>query len=78
MKVTTPGQLAQNTGSKYLGVLVAAKYARNMNEFRALQRFEPGEYEAAGPQDKLTSVALDKVAEDAVEFQLVERVRDEI
>ena len=28
MKVVTPGQAARHTGSKYLGVLVAAKFAR--------------------------------------------------
>ncbi len=31
MQVFTPSQLAENTGSKYLGVLVSAKYARELN-----------------------------------------------
>ena len=34
MRVVTPGQAARHTGSKYLGVLVAAKLARNLNELR--------------------------------------------
>ena len=34
MRVVTPGQAARHTGSKYLGVLVAAKMARNLNELR--------------------------------------------
>ena len=34
MKVFTPGSVATHTGSKYLGVLVAAKYARTLNELR--------------------------------------------
>ncbi len=32
MKVFTPGQVASITGSKYDGVMVAASYARKLNE----------------------------------------------
>ena len=32
MKVFTPGQVAGPTGSKYEGVMVAAAYARKLNE----------------------------------------------
>lgn len=76
MKVITPGQVARSTGSKYLGVLVAAKYARSMNEFRRGQVYEepvPGQE----PQEKLTTIALREVANGSVEFELVERRRDE-
>ena len=76
MKVITPGQLAQHAGSKYLGVLVAAKYARSMNEFRRGEVFEepaPGQE----PAEKLTTSALRQVANGTVEFQLVQRRRDE-
>ena len=76
MKVITPGQLARHAGSKYLGVLVAAKYARSMNEFRRGEVFEepvPGQE----PAEKLTTSALRQVATGTVDFQLVHRRRDE-
>jgi DNA-directed RNA polymerase omega subunit len=76
MKVITPGQLANHAGSKYLGVLVAAKYARSMNEFRRGEVFEepvPGQE----PVEKLTTTALREVANGSVEFQLIQRRRDE-
>ncbi|HEX6927001.1 MAG TPA: DNA-directed RNA polymerase subunit omega [Longimicrobiaceae bacterium] len=76
MRVITPGQIARHTGSKYLGVLVAAKYARAMNEFRRGQVYEepvPGQE----PPEKLTTIALREVAQGSVDFQLVERRRDE-
>lgn len=31
MQVFTPGEVSKHTGSKYLGVLVAARYARELN-----------------------------------------------
>lgn len=76
MRVFTPGAAAKHTGSKYLGVLVAAKYARSMNEFRRGQLMDepvPG----AEPQEKLTTTALRELAEGSVDFQLVQRQRNE-
>lgn len=76
MKVFTPGQIAQNTGSKYLGVLVAAKYARALNEFRPKDVVE----EPASPAEqleKLTTTALREVTQGSVEFTLVQRRRGE-
>lgn len=76
MQVITPGQVARHTGSKYLGVLVAAKYARAMNEFRGGMTYEeppPGQE----PAEKLTTAALRLVASGEVEFQLVQRRKDE-
>lgn len=73
MHVITPGATAQHTGSKYLGVLVAAKYARSLNEFRRGQLAEepiPGEF-----REKLTSTALEAVARGEVEFHLAPRRR---
>jgi len=73
MHVVTPGALSRLTGSKYLGVLVAAKYARNLNEFRRGQLAEepvPGEM-----REKLTTTALESVARGDVDFQLGPRRR---
>ena len=74
MYVFTPGSVARHTGSKYLGVLVAAKYARSLNEFRRGEVYvEPvGPTE---PQEKLTTIALGEVASGGLEFNLVRRRR---
>jgi DNA-directed RNA polymerase omega subunit len=77
MKVITPVAIAETTGSKYLGVLVAAKYARMLNEFRRNQILAEGEDFDDTPREKLTTIGLEQVANDAVEFQLVERQRPE-
>ncbi len=33
MRIITPHEVAKQAGNKYLGVLVAAKFARYLNEF---------------------------------------------
>jgi DNA-directed RNA polymerase omega subunit len=71
MHVITPGAVSNHTQSKYLGVLVAAKYARSLNEFRRGQMDEeplPGEV-----REKLTTTALEAVARGSVEFHLTPR-----
>ena len=72
MHVVTPGAVARHTDSKYLGVLVAAKYARNLNEFRRGQLAEepiPGEI-----REKLTTTALEAVADGKVDYKLTPRI----
>lgn len=72
MHVVTPGSLAKHTDSKYLGVLVAAKYARNLNEFTR----DEGEEPVAGDfREKLTTTALESVARGDVEYHLTARRR---
>lgn len=73
MHVITPGAVARHTNSKYLGVLVAAKYARSLNELRGGMVDEeplPGEV-----REKLTTIALEAVARGEVEFALTPRRR---
>lgn len=77
MKVFTPGSLARHADSKYLGVLVAAKYARGLNEFRRGQILDEAAAEALEPQEKLTTIALEEVVRGDAPFRLVERVRAE-
>ena len=50
MRITTPPEVARQAGNKYLGVLVAAKFARYLNEFPKDQLAASGE--------KLTTQAL--------------------
>lgn len=78
MKVFTPGSVARKTGSKYLGVLVAAKYARNLNEFRRNEIFDEENEVENRRREKLTTTGLEHVAADALEFRLSDRRRTEL
>ncbi|HEX2188533.1 MAG TPA: DNA-directed RNA polymerase subunit omega [Longimicrobiaceae bacterium] len=75
MRVVTPGAAARNTGSKYLGVLVAAKYARSLNELRRSELLEDPTVSGAEPREKLTTTALEEVAAGTIDFRLTRRVR---
>jgi DNA-directed RNA polymerase omega subunit len=68
MRVFTPGESARRTGSKYLGVLVAAKYARELNAL-------PSDAVPGGAGKKLTTRALETVADSDIEFSLTKRRR---
>ena len=75
MKVVTLGQAARHTGSKYLGVLVAAKFARQLNELRRGELMEDPTLTGGEPKEKLTTTALEEVRQGTVEFRLVKRRR---
>ena len=77
MRVVTPGQAARHTGSKYLGVLVAAKMARNLNELRRNELLEDPTVSGASdePREKLTTVALEEVRNGTARFRLTQRRR---
>lgn len=60
MRVFTPDEVARAAGNKYLGVLVAAKYARELNAL-------PLERSPYGPV-KLTTLALDALTGPSGEF----------
>ncbi|HEX7089050.1 MAG TPA: DNA-directed RNA polymerase subunit omega [Longimicrobiales bacterium] len=68
MRVFTPSEISRNAGSKYLGVLVAAKYARELNAL-------PREAVPAGLEKKLTTRALEALASGDIEFRLIKRRR---
>jgi DNA-directed RNA polymerase subunit K/omega len=69
MRVYTPDDVAEHAPNKYLGVLVAAKFARVLNEFPR-DRSAPGE-------KKLTTRALDELAGGEIEYHVVPRRRQE-
>ena len=70
MYVFTPDDVAENTHSKYLGVLVAARYARELNAL-------PRETLPLGHEKKLTTRALEALTSGQIEFRLVERRKRE-
>ena len=69
MRVYTPDDVAAHATNKYLGVLVAAKFARVLNEFPR-DRSAPGE-------KKLTTRALEELTDGEVEYRVVPRRRVE-
>jgi DNA-directed RNA polymerase omega subunit len=74
MRVVTPGAVARHTGSKYLGVLVAAKYARNLNDLRRGELLEdPTLAVPEEPKEKLTTIAVEEVAVGRVPFRLTRK-----
>ncbi|MGI9628298.1 MAG: DNA-directed RNA polymerase subunit omega [Longimicrobiales bacterium] len=66
MRVFTPAEMADTNQSKYLGVLVAARYARELNLL-------PRETLPLGDSKKLTTRALEAITSGQVEYRLVKR-----
>jgi DNA-directed RNA polymerase subunit K/omega len=66
MRVFTPGEVARHAANKYLGVLVAAKYARALNEF-------PGG--SASRDKKLTTRALEELSRGDINYRVIPRRR---
>ena len=69
MRVFTPIEAARNANeSKYLCVLVAARYARELNAL-------PKDAVPAGLEQKLTTRSLQALVSDDIHFRLVRRRR---
>ena len=69
MRVFTPVEIANHAANKYLGVLVAAKFARYLNELpkeRILQR-----------EEKLTTTSLESLVVGDLTYKLIRRRRSE-
>lgn len=69
MQVFTPGEVAEHAANKYLGVLVAAKYARVLNEFPRDR--------SSSKEKKLTTRALEELATGEIVYHVVPRRRAE-
>lgn len=68
MRVFTPSEVASRAANKYLAVLVAAKYARTLNEFPR---------DRSGKEKKLTTRALEELTAGHIEYRVVPRRRSE-
>ncbi len=69
MRVYTPGEIAKHSGNKYLGVLVAAKFARVLNEFPRDR--------SSSREKKLTTRALEDLATGDIQYRVVPKRRTE-
>jgi len=69
MRIVTPVEVADQTQNKYLGVLVAAKFARFVNDF---PRDRSVDFEK-----KLTTRALDELVAARLKYRLVRRRRQD-
>jgi DNA-directed RNA polymerase subunit K/omega len=67
MRVFTPGEIAKHATNKYLGVLVAAKHARTLNEFPRDR--------SSTREKKLTTRSLEELSGGAIEYHVVSRRR---
>ena len=67
MRVFTPDEVTSHAANKYLGVLVAAKHARLLNEF-------PRDRSAMG-EKKLTTRALEELSKGNLNYRVVPRRR---
>ncbi len=69
MRIVTPVEVANQTQNKYLGVLVAAKFARFVNDFPRDRSVDL--------EKKLTTRALDELVAARLQYRLVRRRRQE-
>lgn len=66
MRVFTPDDVKDRAANKYLGVLVAAKHARLLNDFPR---------ERSSREKKLTTRALEELSDGTIEYRVVPRRR---
>lgn len=69
MRIITPTEVAKQAGNKYLGVLVAAKFARYLNEFPKDR--------IVNQEQKLTTKSLEALVVGDLNYKLVRRRRSE-
>lgn len=70
MRVFTPDEVTSTTANKYLGVLIAAKYARVLNEL-------PKNLTPVAREKKLTTRAMEELSRGDVDYKIVPRKRGE-
>jgi DNA-directed RNA polymerase subunit K/omega len=64
MQVFTPSDVAKHAANKYLSVLIAAKFARVLNEFPRDRSLH---------EKKLTTRALEELAAGEIEYRVMPR-----
>ncbi len=74
MEIFTPGEAARTAGTKYRAVLVAAKFARMLNEMPADYRVR---WDDDDRQSKLTTLSLKKLVTGDLGFRELRRRRSD-
>lgn len=74
MEVFTPNDAAQHAGTKYRAVLVAARFARMLNE---MPKDRQVQWDEADQHQKLTTLALRKLVTGELGFRELRRRRAE-
>jgi DNA-directed RNA polymerase subunit K/omega len=69
LRIVTPVEVAAQTGNKYLGMLVAAKFARYVNDFPRDRSVDL--------EKKLTTRALEELVAGRLKYRLVRRRRQD-
>lgn len=69
MQVFTPKEISARAVNKYLGVLVAAKFARVLNEFPRDR--------SSSKEKKLTTRSLEQLSDGEINYHVVPRRRSE-
>jgi DNA-directed RNA polymerase subunit K/omega len=69
MRVFTPAEVAKQAGNKYVGVLVAAKFARFVNDFPKERSYVR--------EKKLTTMSLEELARGGLTYKITRRRRPE-
>ncbi len=69
MRIFTPTEVARQAGNKYVGVLVAAKFARFVNEFPKERSYER--------EKKLTTMSLEELANGELSYKITRRRRQQ-
>lgn len=75
MEIFTPGDAARNAGTKYRAVLVAAKFARMLNEMPRDRQVQWDEEDRAS---KLTTLSLRKLVSGELGYREMRRRRADV
>lgn len=75
MEIVTPTDAARNAGTKYRAILVAAKFARYLNEF---PRDRQVQWEETERTQKLTTLSLRKLVSGDLGYKELRRRRSEV
>ena len=75
MEILTPTEAARHAGTKYRAILVAAKFARMLNE---MPRDHQVQWDEVDRQRKLTTLAMHKLVDGDLGFKELRRRRQEV
>lgn len=75
MEIFTPTEAARNAGTKYRSILVAAKFARYLNDFPRDRQIQWAETERT---QKLTTLSMRKLVNGDLNFRELRRRRPEV